>query len=160
MKLATSAQMREADKCAIENSGITGVALMERAAGHLAVAVMEHVPLGGLVVAFCGTGNNGGDGIGAAAYLLEKGIKVYTYIIGKAEELKADARLMLQRYEALGGSFEYYSESLDLGVQIKTCSVIIDAIYGIGLNAVVHGDALSAISLINSSKTTVISARL
>ncbi|MDR2571660.1 MAG: NAD(P)H-hydrate dehydratase [Oscillospiraceae bacterium] len=158
MKLVTTEQIREIDRRAIEDLGIPGVTLMSNAAEHIAKTAMEHVPPEGYTAVFCGTGNNGGDGIGAAAYLIEKGVTVRTFLIGDFEKLTDDAREMEKRLNSLGGSLERYSPSADLVDYVSGCTVVIDAIFGIGIVSDLYGDALSAVSVINSSNATVISA--
>jgi len=158
MKLVTSKQIREIDRVAIKDYGIPSISLMTKASEHIAKAALEHIPAGGSAVAFCGTGNNGGDGIGAAAFLLQKGIPVRVFIIGDINNLTPDTAEMQKRFKAFGGSIEPFAMSFDLDNQINNCNVIIDAIFGIGLNSVLQGDALSAVSVINSSRATVISA--
>jgi len=159
MKLVTAAQIREIDREAIEEHGIPGSTLMSNAAEHLAKAAMEHIPPDGSAAVFCGYGNNGGDGIGAAAYLLSKGISIRAFLVGSPyDELKPDAEVMKKRLVSLGGSLELFSPSADLVDYVGECDVIIDAIYGIGLNVELHDDALSAVSVIHSSDALVISA--
>jgi len=158
MKLVTVEQIREIDRRAIEDFGIPGITLMSNAAEHLAKAAMKHIPPDGCAAVFCGTGNNGGDGIGTAAYLIEKGISVRTILIGDERKLKPDTAEMRNRLYELGGSLEHYSPSADLVDYISDCSVVIDAIYGIGLNSNLRSEALSAVSVINSAHSFVISA--
>jgi len=158
MKLVTQEQIREIDREAIEESGIPGVTLMSNAAEHVAKAAMAKVPASGYVAVFCGTGNNGGDGIGAAAYLLEKGISIRVFIIGDVNKLTPDAAEMYNRLKALGGTVERFTPSADLVDYVSNCSVVIDAIFGIGLNDYLRGEALSAVSVINSSRAFVVSA--
>ena len=95
---------------------------------------MEFIPPGGNAVIFCGTGNNGGDGIGAAAFLLEKGIPVRVFLIGDAASMKADSKEMEKRLISHGGSLEPFVLSYDLDNQLASCDVVIDAIFGTGLN--------------------------
>jgi len=158
MKLTNSTQMREIDRYVIEELGISGIILMQNAAAHIAIAAMEHIPAGGRAAVFCGTGNNGGDGIGAAAYLLEKGVPVRVFLIGSEDDLTPDAEEMHRRLVSSGGTLEYFSSSVDLSDYLNNCSAVIDAIIGIGLNAPLRGDALTAVSMINASKARVISA--
>jgi len=158
MKLTNSAQMREMDSYVIGDLGIPGTALMSNAAEHIASAAMERLPLGGCVAVFCGPGNNGGDGIGAAAYLLEKGAPVRVFLVGDEEKLTNDSREMLRRLISNGGSLELYSASIDLVKYVNNCDVIIDAIFGIGLNSDLRGDALRAVNMINASPACVVSA--
>jgi len=150
--------MREMDSYVIETLNIPGSTLMSNAAEHLAVATLERLTLGGQVAVFCGVGNNGGDGIGAAAYLIEKGVPVRVFIIGDMEKLSFDSREMLRRFDLLGGSSDPFASSCSLEDYLTSCDVVIDAIFGIGLNYEIHGDALNAIKLINESRAYIISA--
>ena len=158
MKLVTANQIRELDRLAIEQRNIPGTTLMLNAAEHIATEAMKHVPPGGCAAIFCGTGNNGGDGIGAAAFLMDKGVSVRTFLIGDEEDLTPEAKNLNIRYDALGGSLEPFSPSIDLVDYVSSCAVVIDALFGIGLNADIKNDALSAVSVINSSRAVVISA--
>jgi len=158
MKLATAGQMRDVDNHVIENLGVSGAELMSKAAEHLARAAMEHVPPKGYVAVFCGTGNNGGDGIGAAAYLIQNGVSVRTIIVGNPEDLTPDSQKMAERLVSRGGSLERFLPSSDIVDFVSHCAVVIDAVYGIGLNSELRDNALSAVSIINSSGAFVISA--
>jgi len=158
MKLTNTAQMREMDRYAIEELGVSGTLLMQNAAAHIAIAAMEHIPAGGRAAVFCGTGNNGGDGIGAAAYLLEKDVPVRVFLVGDESDLTQDAREMHKRLVSAGGSLERFSSSLDVVDYLNNCSAIIDAIVGLGLESALRGDALAAVSMINASKARVICA--
>ena len=159
MKLVTAAQIREIDREAIEDHGIPGTTLMTNAAEHLAKAAMEHMPPDGCAAVFCGYGNNGGDGIGAAAILHSKGVSVRAFLVGNPyDELKPDPEAMKKRLVSFGGSLEHFSPSADLVDYVGECNVIIDAIYGIGLNNELQDEALSAVSIIHSSDALVIAA--
>jgi len=150
--------MREADRYAIEDLGIPGTTLMQNAAEHLAAAAMEYTPPTGSVVVFCGTGNNGGDGIGAAAYLVEKGVPVHVYLIGEEERLTPDSKEMKKKLNDLGNDLEPFTASQEQVDSLNACTVIIDAIFGTGLSSTLPDDALNAVSMINSTEALVISA--
>ena len=150
--------MREMDSYVIEDLGLPGAILMSNAAGHIAAAALEHLSLGGRAAVFCGTGNNGGDGIGAAALLLDKGVPVRVFLIGSMEKLTLDSKEMLRRLNELGGILELFTESDELSGYVNSCDVIIDAIFGIGLNSELRGDALLAVDMINASHAFVIAA--
>jgi len=158
MKLTNSAQMREMDSYVIDDLHIPGTVLMSNAAEHIAAAALERLPLGGRAAVFCGAGNNGGDGIGAAAYLIEKGVPVRVYLIGDRDKLSFDSRDMLRRLDSAGGTLEPFFASPELESYLNSCGVIIDAIFGIGLNSEIKGDALLAVNMINKARTCVISA--
>lgn len=158
MKLASSAQMRDLDSYAIEVLGIPGAALMSNAARHIASAALERLTTGGRAAVFCGTGNNGGDGIGAAALLLEKGVQTRVFIVGNTGKLTPDSREMLERFESLGGAPEPFSDSVDIREYTDGCEVTIDAMFGTGLNSALRGDASIAADMMNSARACVISA--
>ena len=150
--------MREMDSYVIEDLGVQGAKLMSNAAAHIASAAIERLPLGGRAAVFCGTGNNGGDGIGAAAFLLEKGVSVRAFLIGGIEKLTFDSREMLRRLDMLGGSLERFIKSAELEHYVNECDVIIDAMFGIGLNSELRGEAFLAANMINASRAFVIAA--
>jgi len=150
--------MREMDRYVIEDLHISGTFLMTNAAEHIAVAALEHISLGGCAAVFCGTGNNGGDGIGAAVWLMEKGVPVRVFLIGSEDKLTYDSKEMHRRLIALGGSLESFIATDDLECFLNSCDVIIDAIFGIGLNSKLSGDALLAVGIINASRARVVSA--
>ena len=68
MELFTAAQMKEIDRIAIEERGIGSDVLMERAARALTAAILELPAQERSAVVFCGSGNNGGDGVAAARF--------------------------------------------------------------------------------------------
>ena len=158
MKLATAAQMREIDRYVIEDAGIPGAELMSNAAEHIAIAAIEHLALGGHAAVFCGAGNNGGDGIGAAAFLMEKGVHVRVFIVGDPAKLTPDSEEMLRRLTTLGGRLEAFADTVDIERYLDGCDVVIDAMFGIGLNSNLRGDALAATEIINKSQAFVIAA--
>ena len=128
MRLTNCSQMREIDKYVINNCGISGSVLMSNAAARLAAAALEHLSVEDCAAVFCGTGNNGGDGIGAAACLLSKGVPVRVFLIGSTSKLTSDSLEMLQHLRTLGGSLEHFTSSYDLTNYVNTCGVIIDEI--------------------------------
>jgi len=158
MKLATALQMRDVDRHAIEDLGIPGATLMKNAATRIVNEAMKHIPPNGKVAVFCGTGNNGGDGVCAATLLLEKGVDVRVFLIGDQLRLTSESLEMKKHLENLGGALEPFTASSDNHDVLNDCDVVIDAIFGIGLNTMLIGAALTAVTLINSSTAFVISA--
>jgi len=158
MKLTNSAQMREMDKYVIENLNISGTYLMERAAKHLAATSLELLTLSGSVAVFCGTGNNGGDGICAAAHLIDKGVPVRVFLVGDPEKLTNDSLKMSELLRQVGGVLEPFSSTEEIEEYTISCEVIIDALFGIGLHSPIIGDTLEAVRMINHARACVISA--
>ncbi|MGN1001227.1 MAG: NAD(P)H-hydrate dehydratase [Oscillospiraceae bacterium] len=159
MFLTSSALMRQADEAAIYGAGIPSIQLMESAAGYLARAAYGHASCGGTTYVFCGSGNNGGDGIGAAVYLVRHGCRVRVLLTGERERMSADSREMERRLVTLGVEVEEFDpDEKGLAERLEGAPVIIDAIFGIGLNKPVRGKAQDAIRMINASGAPVISA--
>lgn len=159
MYLSNSERMRRADRLATERFGIPSIRLMETASAHLGRAAMALAPAGSTIWAFCGSGNNGGDGIGAAVFLLSRGWDVRVLLTGSRERMTPDSREMARRLESRGGRVEEFDpEEPDMGGKLARAGAVIDALFGIGLNKPVGGRALEAIRLINASGVPVISA--
>ena len=146
MRLSSAENMRRADRRAIEEYNIPSIQLMENASRHLAEAVQE-LAEDDVAVVFCGSGNNGGDGLGAAVELLEMGYEVRVLLTGSREHATADWREMERRLAERGGVVEDYDP--DAEFSLEEGAVIVDAIFGIGLNKPVSGRAEQAIGLIN-----------
>src|SRR5258707_7207219 len=90
--------MREADRRTIDDIGIASLVLMENA-GRQSVAAMEamYSDLGDRQVAvLCGRGNNGGDGFVVARTLVQRGVDVAVFLLGRVADVRGDARINLE----------------------------------------------------------------
>lgn len=134
MKIFSADQIREADNITIKNQEITSDALMERA-GH---AVFEWIDkrLSGeqtKIHIFCGIGNNGGDGMVLGRLLLEHGYNVEVYIVDFSKNRSTDFLLNLDRIKYL----KYWPEVLEATSEfpkVEKADIVIDCIFGVGLN--------------------------
>lgn len=164
MKLATAAQMRELDRKAIEERNIPSIDLMERAAAEVAQAALDLLPdkPGKCRAAvFCGAGNNGGDGIGAARLLFLMGLKVRAFLVGDYGRLTPDAMEETGRLSECGVELEaFHPEDQDQAAWARGCQVVIDAVFGVGLSREIAPDSkfAAAIDLMNACKGAVIAA--
>ncbi|WP_340066624.1 NAD(P)H-hydrate dehydratase [Ascidiimonas aurantiaca] len=134
MKIFSTEQIYQADKFTIEDRGMASAELMESAGK--AVFDWLHGQLKGakvIIHVFCGIGNNGGDGMVIARYLLQQGYTVNLYIVNFSDQRAADFLLNLKRIKDIGYWPEYLDEHSDLP-SIGVNDVVIDAIFGIGLN--------------------------
>lgn len=159
MKTANSKQMRDADGEAIHVLGIPSTLLMTNAAKELAKAASAYLGPTRSAVVFCGGGNNGGDGICAASLLLRRGWAVRCLFTGRRDKMSPDCAEMARRLIELGGRLEDF-DPRDPGQReaaMKT-ELIIDAVFGIGLNSELRGLPLAAVELMNASPAPVISA--
>lgn len=159
MRLSDSGHMRDADNSAIHISGIPSTLLMQNAAGHLARAAEEMMADNRSAVIFCGAGNNGGDGVAAALYLMRRGICVRLLFVENRKKMTEDTAEMVRRLVELGGRLEDFDPD-DPGLikELSATGVIVDAMFGTGLNAPLRGNALLAASLINAAGVPVLSA--
>lgn len=157
MELAAAAQMKRMDAIAIEERGIPSTLLMERAArGILAeVKAMGEGP----VAIFAGPGNNGGDGVAVAGLLRKEGRQVRCFLVGKREKMTEDCREMERRLNEMGGVLEDYAPGDGEQTAFAMgADVIVDALFGVGLNSPLREPGLSAVELINASPARVVSA--
>jgi NAD(P)H-hydrate epimerase len=104
----------------------------------------------------CGTGNNGGDGFVAARHLLNAGLKVKVFVVGSKSKLKRDPKINLNILLKMGQGVKWVKSVKDLK-GIEKCGLIIDAIFGIGLNSPVKGIFLDAINALNNSGVPILS---
>ena len=159
MQLADSRGMRAADEMAIRDYGIPSTQLMTNAADGLARAVLRALEgRDGDVIVFCGTGNNGGDGIAAACRLLLNGVRVRTILVGNREKMTPDALEMERRLHELRGDIEPFTVTEALEEDVRRAAVLVDALFGIGLSREIGGAALDAVRLMNRSGVPVVSA--
>jgi ADP-dependent NAD(P)H-hydrate dehydratase / NAD(P)H-hydrate epimerase len=145
-ELLTNEEMGEADRRTIE-SGTPGQTLMENAGAAVAQAVMARHPPGTKVAMVAGTGNNGGDGFVAARHLRAAGFRVETFLIGDTQNVRGDAAAAMRQWGG-GGPIAAAPELAGAGV-------IIDALFGAGLNRPVTGEALAAIEAMNCADAPV-----
>jgi ADP-dependent NAD(P)H-hydrate dehydratase / NAD(P)H-hydrate epimerase len=165
MRVLNSAQMREADRRTIDDIGIPSLVLMENA-GRQAVAAMEAIYgdlLDRQVGVLCGRGNNGGDGFVIARTLVQRGVDVAVFLIGSVADVRGDARVNLEILGRLGLTVVEVADSQawELHVsEVSDCTLIVDAIFGTGLNAPVSGFIESVITDVNASGIPVVSIDL
>jgi len=165
MRILNSAQMREADRRTIEDVGIASIVLMENA-GRQVVAAIEAVHghlLESAVAVLCGRGNNGGDGFVVARTLYQRGVDVSVFLLGHVAEVRGDARINLEILSRLGLSVVEIadSESWELhGSEVTDCPLVVDAIFGTGLNAPLTGLLETVVADVNASNAIVVSIDL
>ena len=148
-ELLTTAEMAEADRLTIA-AGTPGIELMERAGRAVADAVLAQKPSHVTVVA--GPGNNGGDGFVAARILAEHSYKTKVLLVGDRAKLKGDAAIAADRWKGIA-----QPASPD---KIPRDGVIVDALFGAGLDRPIEGFARSLINAIDSSGAHIVSVDL
>jgi NAD(P)H-hydrate epimerase len=157
--------MREADRRTIDEIGISSLVLMENA-GRQAVAAMESMYsdlLERQVAVLCGRGNNGGDGFVVARTLAQRGVDVSVFLIGRVADVRGDARTNLEILGRLGLTVVEVADSQAWELhfsEVSDCTLIVDAIFGTGLNAPASGHIESVIADINASGIPVVAIDL
>jgi NAD(P)H-hydrate epimerase len=148
--LPDAAEQRALDRWAIDELGIPGLELMERAGAGLARVTEELAPSGRVVVV-CGKGNNGGDGYVAARLLRAQSRDVRVLTLVPTDELRGDARASCQALP--GDPPERFTAEAMAGA-----AAIVDAVLGTGFSGEPRGPAAEAIAAINSVGDAVIVA--
>ncbi len=134
MKLFTADQIYAADKSTIEKQQLTSDGLMERAA--IQIFNWMHGRMQGAPVKihlFCGIGNNGGDGIALARHLQEHGYNIAVYVVNYSKKRSKDFLINLERLKDRKVWPEFLEEGSKFP-EIGRDDIIVDAIFGIGLN--------------------------
>jgi len=157
MKVVTPTQMREIDRRCIEDLGIPGRDLMERA-GAAVAAEVESIILPDrsdpLVVLLAGKGNNGGDALVTSRLLARKKINTLTFLLAQAPALQGDAALNLDRLiqsQAPLKELIYESELSGLRESLARANIIVDGIFGTGFKGPAQGIAAEVIKLVNQT---------
>jgi len=149
-ELLTTGEMAEADRLAIAG-GVPGITLMKNAGRAVADVACRAVECR-CVVVVAGPGNNGGDGFVAARYLAARGYIVRVCFVGERTRLKGDAALAAEQWT---GPVEEASPA-----KLAGCDLIIDALFGAGLDRDVEGLARTMIDAMNGEGAPIIAVDL
>jgi ADP-dependent NAD(P)H-hydrate dehydratase / NAD(P)H-hydrate epimerase len=150
LELLTTAEMAEADRLTIAG-GTAGIALMENAGRAVADAACRMLQ-GRDVLVVAGRGNNGGDGFVAARVLAERGHKVRVNFVGDRGRLKGDAAQAAQRWAV---PVEQARPEAITGRDL-----VIDALFGAGLDRPVDDLPRAMIEAMNASATAIVATDL
>ena len=150
MEVLTSAEMERADRQTIA-AGTPGFALMLSAGQAVAEAAMDLVEEGPIVVV-AGPGNNGGDGFVAAAELAARGREVQVILLCERDSLQGDAASAARGWKYPVLPFNPHA--------IGRPALIIDALFGAGLNRTIKGEPYDMIEAINANGAPVLAVDL
>jgi len=153
MKVVTAEEMRAIDRKTIEEYGIAGAVLMERAGLAVAVRIREFFEKKKVII-LSGGGNNGGDGIVAARNLFNWGWNVKVLLLQKEENLSADCLSQYRIAKKLGIPVEF-RKSIS-GSDLHS-AVVVDAVFGTGINKPVSSPISDIIRFLNASDANVVS---
>lgn len=150
IELLTTAEMAEADRLAVAG-GTPSIELMENAGRAVADAVCR-VSQGRRIAVVAGPGNNGGDGFVAARYLAQRGREVSVAFVGDRARLRGDAALAAGRWD--GPVVDVPAEGF------AGCDLIVDALFGAGLDRAVEGLSAQAIDAMNGARLPIVAVDL
>jgi hydroxyethylthiazole kinase-like uncharacterized protein yjeF len=151
VEILTPSEMAEIDHRTIE-AGVPGIALMARAGEAVAMAARRLMPAPCKVAVLAGPGNNGGDGFVAARALADAGYQVSVSLLGLKQRLTGDAALAAGSWTGPVGVVGAES--------IGDADLVIDALFGAGLDRPIEGSAASAINAANRSGKPILSVDL
>ncbi len=158
MKISTVEQMRNMDRQAIEEYGIAEDLLMENAGQAACTALQRLLPIAGKRVAiFCGTGNNGGDGLVLARKLHALTAEVRLWLLDDPARFQGAAGSNYAIVQRLNLTMKNISSADDLDQELARCDILVDAIFGTGLSRPVEGLHKQVIAQINRSGKPVLS---
>jgi hydroxyethylthiazole kinase-like uncharacterized protein yjeF len=152
LKLYRASQVRELDRIAIEDMSIIGSCLMERA-GNAAFGILKSQwPTIRRIAVLCGTGNNGGDGYVLARLAYLAGYEVTVLQVGDTAKLKGDALVAFETMTGVGLLTQIFTEQ-----KLSIVDVIVDALFGTGLDREISGKWREVIEAINRCSCKILS---
>ena len=163
MKIVTPVEMRGLDERAIRKYRIPALTLMEnagRAVADQALTLVRAAPgAAAAVCVVCGKGNNGGDGLVAARLLAAQGVAVAVFLVGRAAELRTEARINHGRLRKAGLKVQEINGARGVAALAAACretGLVIDAIFGTGFRGAPDRTAADAIAAVNASGAPVL----
>jgi hydroxyethylthiazole kinase-like uncharacterized protein yjeF len=154
MKIFSATQVRQWDAYTIANEPVSSVNLMERAAKACLNWLANNFENPNTYVLFCGTGNNGGDGLAIARMLILNGNNVSVYIL-EGEKRSEDFGINLKRLELPVTNLQFINNA-EFPI-IPKDAIVIDALFGTGLSRPLQGLAADLVNYINQSGKTIVS---
>lgn len=149
MKILSIEKMRQADRYTIQNEPISSLDLMERAATKVFEWIVSHVTPESRVKVFCGMGNNGGDGLALARLLYGKGFDPEVFVVRYSDKMSPDSEANYHRVTTLmGNEVREIRSEVDFP-PIAAGDLVIDALFGSGLNRPIEGLAGDLIRYLN-----------
>ncbi len=158
MKILSAGQFRELDRFTIEHEPVASVDLMERAAEAVAAEIAARWPQDRRIVVFAGPGNNGGDALAVARLLTGRGYRTLSYLFNIKGTLTEDCATNRDRLAATeGAEWTEVTSQFDFPVIQPEQDIIVDGLFGIGLNKPLNGGFAAVTRRINESKAPVVS---
>ena len=145
-------EMQDVDKETIQQIGMPGLVLMERASEKIARRLMETVRKSDRILSVAGCGNNGGDALAAARIVLEEGYSVDFTVVGELSKASGDLKTQYDILTRLG--YEQKKE-----IDYNGYDWILEGMFGVGLSREIAGIYRTVVERINESRASRYSLR-
>ncbi len=153
MKIFSAEQMRAADAVTIQNNQISSLDLMEHAATQIFNLIHQRLQGAQIPIhVFCGIGKNGGDGLVISRLLVEYGYNVHTHIVNFSEKRSKEFLVNYDRLKAISKEWPSQIKCEDDFPELNKEDLVIDAIFGIGLNRPIVDWVKTLIKHINAAR--------
>ncbi len=158
MKILSPQQIRKVDQFTIKNEPIPSIDLMERAANAATEWIIKNKMAYSYSI-FCGIGNNGGDGLAVARLLSKLPVNLHVFLIKFSDQLSNDAQINLEKLKTISSITIHEINSIEQinFSEIETDNIIIDCIFGSGLNRPTKGFVKDIIEKLNDTENSIIS---
>ena len=156
MKIFPTASIKQLDAYTIEHEPISSIDLMERASQALAEAIAERWDSDTPFTVFAGPGNNGGDALAVSRLLAEKGFSPEVYLFNTKGSLSPDCKTNRDRLKEAPGVVFHEITSEFVPPMLTAGHVVIDGLFGSGLNKALSGGFAAVAKYINASPATVV----
>lgn len=157
MKIFPTTSIKELDAYAIENEPISSIDLMERASEAVAEAIAGRWDAETPLVAFAGPGNNGGDALAVSRLLAGRGYRVEVYLFNTKGSLSPDCEANRDRLAGIAGVELHEITTQFVPPALTAEHLVIDGLFGSGLNKPLSGGFAAVVKYINASPATVVS---
>ncbi|MDI6860529.1 MAG: NAD(P)H-hydrate dehydratase [Caldisericia bacterium] len=159
MKVVDTEKIKELDKKAEEEFGISSQVLMENASLSVVASLLKEFSClkGKHFLIFCGIGNNGGDGFAIGRKIHSLGGDVKFILLGDESKLSFDAKLNFERVKKIKIPILSNPQIEIIKKELDDSEIVIDAIFGTGLKREIEGYIKEVIQLINNSNKFVLS---
>ena len=156
MKIFPTQSIKELDAYTIENEPIASIDLMERASQALTKAIMKRWEAETPITVFAGPGNNGGDALAVSRLLAEKGYQVSVYLFNTKGELSPDCEANKERLADVKNVDFHEVTSQFVPPVLTVDHVVIDGLFGSGLNKPLSGGFAAVVKYINASSAQIV----
>ena len=157
-KLFETSKIEEIDQYTIEHEPIASIDLVERAASaFVSEFCRRYTSRYNKIYVFAGQGNNGADALAVARMLIDKGYNVFTYLFNKSNILTKECGINKNRIiNECGQQFTEVISSFE-PPKLTPQDIVIDGLFGSGLNRPLEGGFANIVKYINNSESTVVS---